>query len=727
MKPIRMKRTWEKLLMFIAGSILMIGCLCGALTAAAESYVSSVLQEGAPINDDLYLKSDGALYYLQTRYVDEGRADVFDLHRLQNGKDEVLFDIPGYGLSDHSSISAFDLDEEGNLVTLFWLRDEDKLGMDTFDRSGARVASCDSIDAGNTGTIRFHLYDKQAFILHGDGKLNVYTMEGEYVRSLLQDRSVGDFAIDSAGRIYAITSIRGSDGSYRLVIADSQNGGQIIQERQIPNASSAYICYVEETGNVYLADETGVERYNPSEDTLESVADFAEAGVLLTKGWEAEIPQLQHFAVDANENIFLVSSTYPSGVGEQSTLRRLALSDARAEQAQPDVTLTITAAYQQDFLVEAVRRYTFLHPDVEIVWDVLYPSYESFFANQQDAGQRMAAKIMTNDVGDIVATGGMGIEYFSALQTDAFVDLHAYLDNDEILPDLNPAALEGITLNGELKGLPVGMGYPCFVYNRELGDSLGLTLPSELKWSDVLAIGIEHPEIPLFGMGAGGITEGYLLTILEDFVNVQMPDLIDLDEEQADFHQEWFVELLEDLKTVYQAGNLFTISNLSPFNKVYRTHLFETTVLRGTYDHTQLYIQNADGGIAYIPAPAGEIHRNAIAYPFRMYSISSNSENKEAAWAFLRYLLTPDIQGQYSLDAIPVNMEAERNQRSSRSYSDELNRQYEAIVNTVDFAYDYSGYKADLIYPIIEWLNGTLELEEALAEAEYNAWIRMNE
>lgn len=725
MKPIRMKRTWEKLLMFIAGSILMIGCLCGALTAVAESYVSSVLQEGAPINDDLYLKSDGALYYLQTQYVDEGRSFVCALHRMQNGKDEVLFDIPGYGLSDHGWINAFDLDEEGNLVTLFWLQEEDKLGMDTFDRSGARVASCDSIDAGNTGTVRFHLYDKQAFILHGDGKLNVYTMEGEYVRSLLQDRSVEDFAIDSAGRIYAITSIRGSDGSYRLVIADGPNGGQIIQEKRIPNARGAYICYVEETGNVYLADETGVERYNPSEDTLESMADFAEAGVLLTKGGEAEIPQLQHFAVDANENIFLVSRTYPSGIGEQSALRRLALSDARAEQAEPDVTLTITAAYQQDFLVEAVRRYAFLHPDVEIVWDVLYPSYESFFANQQDAGQRMATKIMTNDVGDIVATGGMGIEYYSALQTDAFVDLHAYLDNDEILPDLNPAALEGITLNGELKGLPVGMAYPCFVYNRELGDSQGLTLPSELKWSDVLAIGIEHPEIPLFGMGTDA--EDNLLSILEAFVNTQMPDLIDLDKEQVDFHQEWFVELLEDLKTVYQAGNLFTASDLNLFNKVYRTHLFEMTTLRGRYDHTQLYHQNAEGGIAYIPKPAGEIHRNAIAYPLRMYSISSNSENKEAAWAFLSYLLTPDIQGQKSLDAIPVNMEAERKQRSSRSYSDELNRQYETILDTVDFAYDYSGYKGDLMYPIAEWLNGTLELEDALAEAEYNAWIRMNE
>lgn len=711
--------------------IILLAFLCLSIPSRAENvsnYIPAILKEGPSICKDLYLNQDGSIYFFQVEYTNNGKSSVLQLHHLKNQEDKIILEVPQNIHGSHSMMCCFDLDEHGNVYILYWLMDEDKLTMDVYDSTGALTYNSVNFDTNNSRALTLRMYHDTAFILNGNFELDVFTNDGKIIISPFRDRLVHNFTLDSNGILYAITSINGSAGSCKLLIADTNDNYAILDEVRISDDFlHAHICYEESSKKCYLGNSKEIYSYDPIEKTT-LLINFEQAGLYFTELPQMKIPELLNFEVDSERNIYVLSEIYQedeeNGSGYRGTLTKLAISDSvQKNEDKQKTTLTITAAYKQDFLAEAVRQYEYVNPSVEIVWDLLYPNYKTFKENVEDAGKRMAIKIMTNDVGDIVATGGMGLVYYDALQTDAFVDLTEYLQKDAIGNQLNQTVFKSMTLDDKITGLPVGMSYSSLVYNRELGDSYGLALPSPLKWSDILRIGIEHPEISLFGADDPSDT----LQILIPLLNAQLPDLIDLKKKQVNLQQEWFLELLADLKTVYQAGNLTKQYEANIFSKAYRAHLFEMNPINGHYDHLKIYYQNGEGAIAYLPLPEGEIHRNAIAYPFRMYSISSNSQNKDIAWNFLSSLLNPDIQNMYTLDAVPVNNDSEEYQRTKNVYSDELNDQVKTIIDTVDFGYDYSNYKTDLIVPILKYLQDEYSLDDAIAEAEYNVWLRLNE
>ena len=726
------------------GSADIVGDVTVTETPVADlqfHYVDDVLREF--ITYDIWrrllppLSTDGSgslLYWLGGSY-------LYDLYRLgaSADSDELVFSIPDRNTewrrnadgdySGHHQCWGYDTDAEGNRYLLYSVYGSGDFVFDIYDPEGqpvkTDVAIANAIPDDTIGMILgFQVYGELIYIIRAyDSSLYVYTLDGDMLGHPYGGYLASCMDVDDSGRMFISVSENGIRGTYAILSIDLNDEFRLIGRVSIPDGAASFLEYVPESDKVYFSDSKCVRSFSPGEPRFETVMTFGvETSFLPDISYDSGLPVLEAFLASPSGDIYFAAREQDA-YGEISRLHRLTRTEGERPSQAIETTLTITAAYRQPFLEEAVRRYASERPEVEFVWDVLYASYDAFIDNVDNAAQRLATKIMANDVGDIVATGGMALQVFEILKTDAFADLLPYLHSDPIYASLNRRVIDGITIGGKLKGLPVGTAYESLVYNRELGESLGLSIDGRTTWSGLLQIALEHPDTPLFGRHSIDLVE-----FVRPILKVQLPDLIDPDTKTVNLEQEWFIRLMRDLKQVYSNGNLSAAMDFTLFEPFERKHLFELYTIRGSYDHLQLYYENAGGSIAYLPMPEGERNRNAIAYPLLMYSISQNSADKEAAWSFLSYLLSVGEQARYSLRASPVNREAELSMRGRHGgYPEEMGAQLDVILDNIDALGEMEGYIQDLMIPMEAYIKGASSWEEAVAKAEYDIWIRLNE
>ena len=299
----------------------------------------------------------------------------------------------------------------------------------------------------------------------------------------------------------------------------------------------------------------------------------------------------------------------------------------------------------------------------------------------------------------------------------------AYIKHDKSYDQLNKSILDAITINGGIYGIPVGYAPRSVIFNQGLATELGLTIDTEnMTWSEVLRLAKElesQDGLYLFKQMNG--LEGLLISMLIP----NMPDLIDLQNKTCDLRQDWFMNLLQQLKEVSSLGCLNDDYGVQGDKNYLFLEKINRSFLGAVNDYN--YLQP---GITYLPPFSGEINRNRVAYTTVMYSISNNSQNKDAAWEFLSYLIAEDTGTLDSLtkDEVPLNnasvdkLISQSNSKPSQEYLDRF-----CAFLDVDYLYDMSYYKKDLADPIMEYLLGTTTLARAITKAEYNIMLRMHE
>jgi len=699
--------------------------------------VESVVSEGGrSFGKPLYFDKDSGIIFME-----KNPNAIYKT--TEDGQREMLFEIPDLNdISDYPTeeevdalgqeayfglyaVRSFTLDEDGNFYILYSQMGSGNYVLSVYNKKGSPLTTgIEIVNLRNGDYIgdvdQFRYYDDKVYIFF-NYELQVNSLDGELLGHPFGDIIHG-LDIDPAGNFYVITSKNDATGTRELLKADIAHNYSIVERISVPDACS-FVAYYDAENTAYIGNHQKIYSYDFSASRLQTELTFGDtADLLFASVASIGLPAMEGFRVSPTGDIYLVTN------GDlENRIYRLIKTAGKKPERNTTTTITITAAYKQQFLDEAVKRFALDYPEVEIVWDVFYNTQEQFYANMESAKQKLAVKIMSNDVGDIVATGGMGLVYLDLLKTDAFVDLSSYIQQDENYPLLNQHVLDGITLDGKLNGLPLGTAYMKLVYTKTVGEEMGLSLTSPIQWSEILKIGLDYPDTSLFGsmnLAPNSLENAPLI----DMLIAQIPDLIDLDTKEINLHQDWFLQLLSDYKAVHQQGNLITSMSGTILDKHDRTHLFEIQNIRGQYEHQQLYYELAEGTIAYWPMPSGEINRNSVAYPLFMYSISSNSMEKDAAWSFLSYLLTENVQLIPSFDASPINQNAEERKRQwVGGFPDEAEKEFAEIINTVDYLYDMGEYKQDLANPIWKYIQDEISLEEALDEAEYNIWIRINE
>lgn len=701
---------------------------------------------GAPI---MRRTPDGEIFI----YVESAEKGIY---RLTDGQEaELVLNLPyrkepwknAENFTGYPVVCGFDVDADGNIYVLYNLTDSGYWELNVYDKNGKEILTgrrfqnqiSTHINRGfvydfriQGGILYFHLYNR----------MQAYTLEGKEVPLPFDDSmSITGFTFDENGLLYIAASHYGQKNTHALIQTDPADGYKVLKRVWIPDSSyDCPVSYSQETGKFYLINEMGIVSCSFDEGRSKSELSFGSSiplvlGNLLDNG----LPILKDFQSDGDSLLLCVEQKGTPYTFRDETyyyrhqyIYRLSAAEGSAEKNERERTvLTVSAAYRQNFMEEAVNLYQALHPEIKIKWDIICQSPEEFFKNPDKAAKKLKAKIDSGKVGDIVSIAGMGLDLEETLQNGDFLDLTERLKQSRQNSLLNHSVLKNCQTDGELKGMPLLTVQTVIRYDEALEPELKLY--DTYTWGDVLQIGLDHPERPLFGLSVPH-GEQYVLT---GIIDSNLPDLIDCETKTANLHQPWFIALLNQLKAVYQQGNLSTdIPNTEYPQRGVPTQdfLFEIFNKKGQYSDYQAYYEAKDGHTSLLPMPQGELNRNRRSYLSVMCAISGSSEQPDAAWDFLEFLFSNEAQTLSSISATPVNTSAEERKRKRYKghFPDDLDRQFNVIENEIDYVYDerlfaVDFYRIEDFQPLYGYLHDIDTLEEALSKTERNLQLSMNQ
>lgn len=710
------------------------------LTSGQTQYHSLGLeiQEGGALPCsayDRFLLYQGQL--CQLTYVEAG--DAWQLTAVQDG--QVL---KTYGRDCFAGeVSTLFLDPKGNLWAICW--DDSGCLRLSLCEPGCTLADAEPLDLVNGNTmspIRMTLWEDTVILQYG------CQTNGAYQSNLaLIDRSnhtmqtieqAAFYCMDSSGNLYCLIEKEHSEADLE---AYSMTENRILWTQKDLPYNSTSLWYLDGGGLFLLS---GIQE----EWTVTAVNTKTGAlGADLLNVWTdtdigSELAQFADYELGISEDgqICFSATDYDLNGDAPYFLRYTWRLEAFVPEIDPAevVTLTITAPYPVDSIQGSVRMYQRQHPQVQVVWDTQYASREEYQANALQYREQLAVRTMAGDVGDLQMIVGAGLSQDVITDTDVFMDLAPYLEQCSFREELEWNLLE--TLRGEdgaIRAVPLGIVPSYRMYNETLLDQLGNPIdPDTVTWSELLDLAAqwkaEGTDLSLISWVPGD-TDGGKAQILTSLLLANLYGFRQEDGSVA-LDQPWFRELLETLKELWNSPQLIrcdgTRSTQGFFQKSLLANVGSGASFREQLDYGRILSQRENISVCAAPLPWGEVCKLQQGYAF-CWGISSFSENKDAAWELLEFIISKDgLPGYaYSEETSTLNNEAQKGRyannekmkgSSDREYFAQLLQLRKLPISRFDEPYGWY----DAVYvPIWDYLEGNSTLDEALTLAQKN-WER---
>lgn len=230
-----------------------------------------------------------------------------------------------------------------------------------------------------------------------------------------------------------------------------------------------------------------------------------------------------------------------------------------------------------------------------------------------------------------------------------FEPLNAYIEaagEEYDYEDFSPAAREITTVDGQIVGIPYLVEGEIIWYNQEILDKYGCEVPTTMEELLDVARKCYDPANNVYGMslrgeGNGAVTQfsGFLYAYGGDFFDENKNATMNTPEALK------ALELYADLVATGPEG-----SDVSSMNNTLDWFINGVTAMRiDAYTHTisiidpeQSLVVDKVGYAQFPEGPAGSTPYNIVAW-----GISSTSEKKDAAWEFIRWISSKemDVQG----------------------------------------------------------------------------------
>jgi len=225
--------------------------------------------------------------------------------------------------------------------------------------------------------------------------------------------------------------------------------------------------------------------------------------------------------------------------------------------------------------------------------------------------------------------------------------LDSYID-EATKSDILPFALEGISYNGQILGLPWKSEFMVFVYNKQMLSDAGIANPPA-TWEELVADSIilkekgivDYPVAMTWGAGYEQITSDYTM-----IAKSMGAELFDQDGKPV-FNTGAGVEALQLMNDMVNKDKIVDPAALTLKGGGARRDLLlgGQAAFVFLWGNPLVYMNdpansNLAGQFALAMAPSGGAGPISLAGPMGM-SISAFSANKEATWAFLKCIAGP--------------------------------------------------------------------------------------
>lgn len=292
---------------------------------------------------------------------------------------------------------------------------------------------------------------------------------------------------------------------------------------------------------------------------------------------------------------------------------------------------------------------------------------------------RLTTEILAGEVFDIL--GIQGMPYMTFMEKELLTDLYPFIDADAELSrgDFVQPALKAAEVDGGLYQF-----FPSFFVDTLIGSEA--VVGADMGWGiDEFASVLDaHPDAD---MPIGWMTG---IELLKRVINYNMDAYIDWETGTSNFDTPEFIELLR----------LCSRLPVNIYNIVPRETLLSSgRQIIGMHYASQmgsLHVERLDfGGDIVFKGYPSVPENGSVINTWESFAISENSPNKDAAWEFLRMLLSKDWQLDRRIGGMPTNQAA-----------------FDYNMNNV-LNYDYSGWSMER-----DGVSITLTQEQVKADVE---------
>lgn len=377
------------------------------------------------------------------------------------------------------------------------------------------------------------------------------------------------------------------------------------------------------------------------------------------------------------------------------------------------------AGYQQSDIEAITDEYEAQHPDVNIELD--FVAYEA-----------LHDKIVT------AATSGAGtydVVLMDCIWPAEFAAAEFILDvtdriPEEVRQDIWPGAMESVTYQGKLYGMPWLNDVLYLYYNKDMLQQAGYDAPPT-TWDELREMAmaakeqglVEYPFIEYFQQDEG-------LTIAFAYYLFAFGGTFFNEDNTPAFNSPAGIAALNFMVSGMQDGLYNPASLESTYEEVRRSFSQGSALFSVNWAY-QLNLANDPAesqivGNAIVTLMPGETDPSATINGGMGLAVMSDSPHPDQAWDYILYLSSKDVQKRYSQNALPVwkslfddpeLQEAQPEVAREQDFIEVSKQQYEYLRNRPIVPF-YSETSEILAREVQAALTGTKTAEQALADAE---------
>lgn len=546
----------------------------------------------------------------------------------------------------------------------------------------AKVVEKEPLPDGGSPKAMYYIQDK-LLVLSDFGCVCVYSSEGEFIDSCKAEGFYAGSVAVVDGKPY----LTGSDGTGSQVYA--LNIDSLELTAMFPTGEE-FVTYFSYTSPSALLCAT-----NKSISLLDAESGFAEPVFSwLDIGFSFAVwPPIGLSLTPAGEFIFADPSD-----GEIYLLSQSGAPDERKE-----LTIGAGVGVSGTYLSRAMAIFNMTNPDYRAVEKPL---------PMEDAA-KIPAELATGSDIDVLFLGGCADSESAfrsvALKSTLFEDLLPYLDADPELSreDFIPGAFDSMLQDGHLYGMVPGV-MPATI----IAPAAAAADYATWDMDAILKLNSELPE----GYGLFSIPTEYARI---DLLEYACCHFVDKNNASCNFDSDEFVRLLQ--LCAEAAPYDFSSSSGAALS-------LGTASMNFSY-----YKEIMNGEFEYIGYPSADGGQNVFFQSIGPFSIMASSENKDAAWQFIRILFLPQLQnGDINAFGLPVIESCLDTQLESRMSRDDTITQadidkFKALIMSCRGFLDGGAVYDIALEEVNKYLGGSKTAEDAAKSIQSRVGIYLAE
>ena len=493
------------------------------------------------------------------------------------------------------------------------------------DANGQKVYESDLNDA----TKDLEYFYAQFVVADAQGRCYLYSYDAGILLFDAEGKYAGKIDVNTSGYMYSMGMAK--DGKVYGAIMDYSGEGPSVslQEMDFDNKKmgKAYKGSFGGNGNmqifpgkdcdVIISDGTALYEYTFEKEEANKILTWMDCDIDGTS--------VNNVFMDDNGTFYAMISDYTTGTTDLAELTKV-----KTEEIAKRETIVVGVIYNDSELSRRIVNFNKTNEQYRIKMKAYMDANDWSEKSYTDAIANLTNDISAGNGPDILDLSGLDIANLA--NKGVLEDLMPYLEKSTVLNknDFFEKILKAATFNGKLAYVTSGFILETLAAKTSIvGDRMGWTI------EEMLAVGKQYPNAELLEYADRN-------TIMQMMMMLNKEAYYDLANRSCSFDSKEFKDLLAFAKTFPEEYD-YQNQRLTPF-KLKDNSLILMNVGIYSFEEIQSAIAYFDGEpCTFIGYPSDNGGNGCILMPREQYGISTKSEHKDAAWAFIENIIAENV------------------------------------------------------------------------------------